>query len=126
MKQVARGFQPVVQAGVAASTGHVGETLMATEQVSRLIAPKRLPDATNSAGDPLSLDFPDQQLAEQVRQVVLQTGRLVPGRFTVACGDGVVCLRGEAPNWHAKQLAQESARQVGGVRHILNELMIAP
>lgn len=99
---------------------------MATEQVSRPVAPKRLTDGTKSTGNSLSREFSDQQLAERVRQVVLQTGRLIPGRFTVACGDGVVRLQGVAPNWHAKQLAQESARQVGGVRHIVNELMIEP
>jgi osmotically-inducible protein OsmY len=97
---------------------------MASEQTSRRVVRDRLTDAGESAGNAFRVETADQQLAERVRLVVLQTGRFATGRFAVYCGDGVVRLYGQAPNWYAKQLAQESARRVGGVHRIINELAI--
>ncbi len=38
---------------------------------------------------------------------------------------GGLVLRGRLPNFHHKQLAQETVRRLAGVRHIINEIEVA-
>jgi osmotically-inducible protein OsmY len=44
--------------------------------------------------------------------------------FTCECREGVVVLRGHVGSFHEKQMAQELARKVNGVRVVVNRLIV--
>jgi len=71
-------------------------------------------------------------LSQSIVDVVeIARGRLRSSPYTslrsLTCdleGGGLV-LRGRLPNFHHKQLAQETVRRLAGVRHIINEIEVA-
>lgn len=48
-----------------------------------------------------------------------------PQRVNWECHDGVVVLRGQVNTFHEKQMAQELARRVAGVRVVINRLNVS-
>jgi hypothetical protein len=46
--------------------------------------------------------------------------------ITCECREGVVVLRGHVGSFHEKQMAQEVARNVNGVRVVVNRLVVEP
>jgi osmotically-inducible protein OsmY len=68
---------------------------------------------------------PDAKLASAIQYAFQHTGRSWLLHLNVEVREGCVVLRGDVPNFHIKQLAQETVRAVPGVAGLKNELHVA-
>jgi len=93
----------------------------------------RLPARQRSDGDKrenitaVSLDLEsqkDRRLAEQVVFALTATGYGSLRTVEVAAFGGAVFLSGRVPSYYMKQVAQEIAMQVAGVREVSNTIEV--
>lgn len=84
-----------------------------------------------SAGDVTRNDLAENQLAENHRAAEHRLDAHLRAYFLFAAQrvswqfhEGVVVLRGNVNSFHEKQMAQELARRVEGVRVVVNRLMV--
>ena len=68
----------------------------------------------------------DLLLAERVARALRASGFPPLRQVTVAARDGAVALLGRVPSFFLKQMAQETARTVPGVRGVVNGLDVTP
>ncbi|WP_430454415.1 BON domain-containing protein [Rhodopirellula europaea] len=81
--------------------------------------------------DLLKPDVPAEQpccccIAAAVRSRWSSSGYAALKRVECRCEDGVLLIRGTVTSFYHKQMAQELARCVDGVKHIVNELEVSP
>lgn len=76
-------------------------------------------------------DLAEDEFAEKDRAVERRLDASLREYFFFAtqcvnwqCHDGVVVLRGDVNTFHEKQMAQERARRVEGVRVVVNRLVV--
>ena len=74
--------------------------------------------ATRSPGDPC--------LTGAVAQALRDTGHAALAALDVQIRGATALLRGRVLSYHQKQLAQESAGRVPGIRRIINEVDVLP
>ena len=67
-----------------------------------------------------------QGLQRQMECCLKSDPLLMASGIVCECREGVVVLRGQVRSFHEKQIAQERARQVNGVRMIVNRLAVQP
>lgn len=65
-------------------------------------------------------------IAAAVRSRWSSSGYTALKRVECRCEDGVLLIRGTVTSFYHKQMAQELARCVDGVKHIVNELEVSP
>jgi hyperosmotically inducible protein len=68
---------------------------------------------------------PDEQLSEVVEFTLYKTDAFDLKQMKIACKDSVVQLSGSARNLAEKLLAERLAREVDGVKGVVNELTLA-
>jgi len=66
----------------------------------------------------------DRKLMDLVTRALTATGHAALRALEVEISGGVVILWGRVPNYYQKQLAQEAAQRVEGVRGIANGLEV--
>jgi osmotically-inducible protein OsmY len=66
----------------------------------------------------------DVRLAERVQHALCTTGYAILRGLDVTVHDGIVILRGRVPSYHMKQVAQESARAITGIRQLRNQVEV--
>lgn len=78
---------------------------------------------TNSSSFPRTVD--DRATIRQQLDTCLAANGYVSGSgLSFEYCEGVVVLRGHVASFHEKQLVQEVARKVEGVKYIINRLMV--
>lgn len=82
--------------------------------------------AAASRANPCEADENVQGLQRQVERCLKSDPLLIASSIFCECRDGVVVLRGQVRTFHEKQVAQERARKVNGVRMIVNRLAVQP
>ena len=76
----------------------------------------------------------EDRKSERRSQKIVETAqdRLCRSPYTllkmISCDydEGVLFLRGRLPNYHHKQMAQETVRRLDGVSQIVNEIEVEP
>jgi osmotically-inducible protein OsmY len=66
------------------------------------------------------------ELASRIRGTYQLRGFHCLSRLSVAVEDGLVVLSGQVPTFYLKQIAQELARHVDGVREVANRISVCP
>lgn len=66
----------------------------------------------------------DRRVASDVRRALRAAGYPALKRASVLIADGCVVLRGRAPSFHVKQVAQEIAMHVVHVREVINLIQV--
>lgn len=66
----------------------------------------------------------DQALEQRVISFLATRGISTLRYISVEASQGTVLLRGMVATYYAKQLAQEYARRVAGVRRVINQVMV--
>ncbi|MGQ0636817.1 MAG: BON domain-containing protein [Planctomycetaceae bacterium] len=66
----------------------------------------------------------DDQLQQHVRQALRASGYRVLASLECRVWNGVVVLQGSVPTFHLKQVAQNAARRLPGVRQIHNDVRV--
>jgi hypothetical protein len=84
----------------------------------------RLPLPTPNCVSSLSPYQPsiDHKVAERLER----SGYRALREITSSTNNGVVCLMGLLPSYYLKQVAQELAIGVEGVRHVVNRIQVFP
>lgn len=68
-------------------------------------------------------DNPDEHLIEEIHRQFAHPA-LTENEIEVTCREGEVVLRGFAPNYEARALAEGLAKAVPGVRSVTNEIQV--
>jgi osmotically-inducible protein OsmY len=68
----------------------------------------------------------DREIASEVRISILSNLRIDPKRLHVDVKDGTVTLTGSVASIELRELADEVAWQIVGVRNVINRLVVEP
>ncbi len=82
------------------------------------------PPELGAVGEALGRRFDDAKLQASVKAAFELNRRLQSLPLHVQAEEGVVTLRGDVPDAHSKALAEQVARQVPGVRQVVDHLRV--
>lgn len=68
----------------------------------------------------------DEAITQEVVRGLIQEDKINLTRVDVQTNEGTVYLTGEVQNRHQKERAEEIARSMQGVRHVVNKLELQP
>lgn len=113
--------------GVVTLTGSVAADsakALAQETVAGLAGVKSVRNNLEVTGAPTASS--DAWLSDKLKITLLFHRSVRAGKTEVAVKDGVVTLRGQAENQAQKELNTEYARDIEGVKEVINEMTVLP
>jgi len=113
--------------GIVTLTGSVAadsRKALAQETVAGLPGVKGVENKLEVTGAPTASS--DAWLSDKLKITLLFHRSVRSGKTEVEVKDGVVTLRGRAENQAQKELTTEYARDIEGVKEVINEMTVAP
>jgi len=113
--------------GIVTLTGSVAADsakALAQETVAGLPGVKGVENKLEVTGSPTASS--DAWLSDKLKITLLFHRSVRAGKTEVEVKDGVVTLRGRAENQAQKELATEYARDIEGVKEVINEMTVSP
>lgn len=113
--------------GIVTLTGSVAadsRKALAGETVAGLAGVKSVENRLEVTGAPTASS--DAWLSDKLKITLLFHRSVRAGKTEVEVRDGVVTLRGRAENQAQKELTTEYARDIEGVKEVINEMTVAP
>lgn len=113
--------------GIVTLTGSVAadsRKALAGETVAGLAGVKSVENRLEVTGAPTASS--DAWLSDKLKITLLFHRSVRAGKTEVEVRDGVVTLRGRAENQAQKELTTEYARDIEGVKEVVNEMTVAP
>jgi len=113
--------------GIVTLTGSVAadsRKALAQETVAGLPGVKGVENKLEVTGAPTASS--DAWLSDKLKITLLFHRSVRSGKTEVEVKDGVVTLRGRAENQAQKELTSEYARDIEGVKEVINEMTVAP
>lgn len=113
--------------GIVTLTGSVAadsRKALAQETVAGLPGVKGVENNLEVTGAPTASS--DAWLSDKLKITLLFRRSVRAGKTEVEVKDGVVTLRGRAENQAQKELTTEYARDIEGVKEVINEMTVAP